>query len=188
VRNEERVRRTRQALLAAAQKLFVQKGFAATSTEEILAQAGVTRGALYHHFSDKAALFEAVCEGLMLEAAEEIERAAAAAGDTVGALEAGFAAWFGFVLDPGVRTILLLEAPTVLGFSRWRALDDAHSFQTLRAGIAEALLNGTLVFDGSGDELAAIINGAANDLALRGVPPDRALAGIRQLIGAFRPR
>ena len=60
------------------------------------------------------------------------------------------------VLDPGVRTILLVEAPTVLGFKRWRALDDAHSFQSLRAGVDEALLNGTLAFDGPGDDLAAM--------------------------------
>ena len=188
MRNVERVKRTREALLAAAAKLFADKGFAATSTEEILAQAGVTRGALYHHFSDKSALFEAVCEGLMLEAAEEIERATADVDDTIAALEVGFAAWFGFVLDPGVRTILLVEAPTVLGFRRWRALDDAHSFQSLRAGVDEALLNGALVYDGAGDDLAAMFNGAANDLALRGLTPERASAAIGQLIAAFRPR
>jgi AcrR family transcriptional regulator len=188
VRNIERVKRTRDALLAAAQNLFAEKGFAATSTEEILAAAGVTRGALYHHFADKAALFEGVCAELMVEAATRIETATEGAGDSLTALELGFAAWFGYVLDPGRRAILLIEAPTVLGFARWRALDDAHSFQSLRAGIAEALLNGALVFSGEADDLAAMINGAANDLALRGTPPDRALGAIRDLIAAFRPR
>ncbi len=188
MKNIERVKRTREALIAAASKLFADKGFAATSTEEILSQAGVTRGALYHHFADKSALFEAVCEALMIEAAEEIDRATSGVDDTIGVLEVGFATWFGFMLDPGVRSILLLEAPTVLGFRRWRALDDANSFQALRAGIDEALLNGTLVFEGEGDDLAAMLNGAANDLALRGIPPARAAAAIGQLIAAFRPR
>lgn len=188
MKNIERAARTRESLIAAATKLFADKGFAATSTEEILAQAGVTRGALYHHFADKAALFEAVCERLMEEAADAIERATADADDSLAALEVGFAAWFGFVLDPGLRSILLVEAPTVLGFERWRAFDDTHSFQSLRAGLAEALLNGALVYEGEADELAAMLNGAANDLALRGLAPERAAAAIARLIGAFRPR
>lgn len=188
MKNVERVKRTRAALLVAAQKLFAEKGFAATSTEEILLAAGVTRGALYHHFADKAALFEAVCAELMAVAAARIESATEGVDDTIEALETGFAAWFGYVLDPGIRKLLLVEAPTVLGFSRWRALDDAHSFQSLRAGVAEALLNGALEFTGEADELAAMINGAANDLALRGIAPERAFAAIRQLIAAFRPR
>lgn len=188
MRNIERVKRTREALLAAAQKLFADKGFAATSTEEILAAAGVTRGALYHHFADKTALFEAVSADMMAKAAARIEAATEGLDDSLALLEAGFAAWFAYMLDPGRRTILLVEAPTVLGFARWRALDDAHSFQALRAGIAEALLNGALVFPGEADDLAAMLNGAANDLALRGTAPERALAAIRLLIAAFRPR
>lgn len=188
MKNVERVQRTRKALLDAARKLFSEKGFGATSTEEILAAAGVTRGALYHHFADKTALFAEICAELMAEAAQRIEAATEGVDESLRALETGFAAWFGYVLDPGVRTILLVEAPTVLGFTRWRALDEAHSFQSLRSGVAEALLNGALDYAGEGDELAAMINGAANDLALRGTPPARAVAAIRQLIDAFRPR
>jgi AcrR family transcriptional regulator len=188
MKNAERVLRTRKALLDAAQTLFSEKGFGATSTEEILAAAGVTRGALYHHFADKTALFAEVCAELMAEAARRIEAATEGVDESLRALEAGFAAWFGYVLDPGVRNVLLVEAPTVLGFARWRALDEAHSFQALRSGVAEALLNGALEFAGEADELAAMINGAANDLALRGTRPERAVAAIRQLIDGFRPR
>ena len=188
MRNVERIKRTRDALIGAAGKLFAEKGFAATSTEEILVSAGVTRGALYHHFADKTALFEAVCESMSAAAADRIEAAVDGISDPIAYFEKGFAAWFGYVLDPGVRKVLLIEAPTVLGFERWHAFDDAHSFQSLKAGVGEALLNGALVYAGPAEELAAMISGAANDLALRGVTPTRASAAIGQLIDAFRPR
>ena len=80
---EKKAEKTRAKLVAAARQLFAKKGFAATSTEEILEKAGVTRGALYHHFTDKAALFEAVCVAIHEEAVSEISTAADAGAERV---------------------------------------------------------------------------------------------------------
>ncbi len=167
MRNVERVQRTRSALLSAGRTLFARHGFAETATEAILAEAGVTRGALYHHFTDKAALFEAVCDGLSGEAAAAVESAVAGIADAAEALEVGLVAWVRFVRQPEVRRILLLEAPTVLGWERWTALDQRHAFQSLKAGVSEALESGALRFSGSAEVLATMINGATNALALR---------------------
>lgn len=193
MRNVERVQRTRGLLIEAARKLFTADGFAATPTEAILAEAGVTRGAMYHHFADKAALFEAVCEEISREIGEALATSVAGIADPADALEQGLGTWLGLALAPGVRRILLIEAPTVLGPERWNRLDEAYSFSSLREGVAEALASGSLRFEGSADMLATLINGASNAMALRlgaEAQPDLAegAAALRQLVAAFRPR
>src|SRR5690606_34506013 len=109
MKNVERVARTRAALVGSARKLFAQHGFADTATEAIIAGAGVTRGAMYHHFADKTSLFEAVCRELSAEAMEAIGAAVAAADGQVDGLERGSVAWLDFMLRPDVRRILLVE-------------------------------------------------------------------------------
>ena len=107
----ERALATRTALLAAARDLFAADGFAATSTETILAATGVTRGALYHHFADKQALFAAVCESLHAEAEQVIEVNADAAPNAFDALVAGCLSFLDFMIRPEIRRILILDAP-----------------------------------------------------------------------------
>lgn len=167
MKNVERVRRTRKAILEAARAAFAERGYADTSTEAILVAAGVTRGALYHHFPDKAAVFEAVCAILTEEARAAVDAAVAGVDDPVAALEAGAVAWIGFMLSPGVQHILVVDGPSVLGWARWSALDQEQSFAALAEGVAEALAAGALRFDGGAPALAAILNGAMNDLVLR---------------------
>jgi AcrR family transcriptional regulator len=165
--NEERSANTRARLIATAAALFARDGYAATSTEAILEGAGVRRGALYHHFADKAALFEAVCEQLALQAVPAIEAATESARGPLDALVRGSIAWIAFVTHDHARRILLLDAPTVLGWARWQVLDERLAAQALRAAIAEAMATGDLHFEGSPELLATLANGALNALALR---------------------
>lgn len=188
MRNVERVKRTRGLIVTAARTEFAAKGFAETSTEAILVAAGVTRGAMYHHFADKAAVFEAVCMVLTEEARAVVDKAVESITDPVAALEAGSVAWIGFMLSPGVQRILVVDGPSVLGWARWSRLDRNHSFAALAEGVGEALAAGVLRFAGGPLALAAILNGAMNDLVLRagsGVALDPK-AAIVALIGALR--
>ncbi len=170
--NAERSRQTRGRLVAEARLLFARDGFAGTSTEAILARAEVKRGALYHHFADKAALFQAVCVEISEEAGRAIEAAVAKHRSPLPALERGSEAWVAFVTDPAVSRIVLVDAPTVLGWQRWQALDLHLGYQSLRDGIQVALDQGAIRFDGGAEMLAVMANGALNALALHIVSAD----------------
>lgn len=191
--NPERSAATRARLLAVARRLFAEQGYAAAGTEAILAGAGVKRGALYHHYADKAALFEAVCIALSEEAVPAIDAAAAEADDPWEALVRGSIAWVDYTTRPDVRRILIVDAPTVLGWERWDALDRQLSFRALREGIDAALAAGALRFDGSAELLTTMTNGALNALALRvgapgaQVPPAQWQAAVRAWFTALRP-
>lgn len=137
--NSERTETTRQALLAAARALFVAKGYAETSTPEIVATAGITRGALYHHFEDKKALFRALLEAEARAVAEQIEQAAPAALAPVAALEAGGLAYLEAMTVPGRTRLLLVEGPAVIGLKEMAALDALNGARTLREGLEAAL-------------------------------------------------
>jgi AcrR family transcriptional regulator len=137
--NQERTEATRGALLAAARALFVQKGYAATSTPEIVAAAGITRGALYHHFADKRDLFRAVLEGEAQTVAAEIEQAAPATRSVRKALIAGSKAYLDAMTLPGRTRLLLVDGPAVLGSAEIFALDEAHAGRTLREGLRAAM-------------------------------------------------
>lgn len=137
--NRERTEATRGALLAAARALFVDKGYADTSTPEIVAAAGITRGALYHHFEDKRALFRAVLEEEARAVADEIERAVPATRSPRKALIAGSEAYLDAMRVAGRTRLLLVDSPAVLGASESLALDQAHAGRTLREGLAAAL-------------------------------------------------
>ena len=156
----ERALATRAALLAAARDLFAADGFAATSTETILAATGVTRGALYHHFADKQALFAAVCESLHAEAEQVIEVNADAAPNAFDALVAGCLSFLDFMIRPEIRRILILDAPSVLGWEAWNEMDRRHGFGLLIEGVQAAVAAGEL--EGDPLALAVMINGALN--------------------------
>jgi AcrR family transcriptional regulator len=137
--NAERTGATRQALLAAARSLFVLKGFAQTSTPEIVASAGLTRGALYHHFRDKTDLLRELLEQEARAVAADIETAATAQMPPQQALRAGSAAYLGAMQVPGRTRLLLVEGPAVLGLAAMRALDSAHAERTLMEGLSAAM-------------------------------------------------
>jgi AcrR family transcriptional regulator len=136
--NRERTEQTQQALIAAARRLFVDKGYAETATPDIVSAAGVTRGALYHHFEDKRALFRAVIELEAEKVAEEIESRSADAGSPRDALLTGASAYFDAMAAEGRTRLLLLEAPAVLG-AEASAIDRENAEESLRRGLAAML-------------------------------------------------
>lgn len=175
-RNAERSEATRTALLDAAHTLFVERGYAATSTPELCAAAGITRGALYHHFADKADLFRAV---LVREAEGVQAQIEAAAPDGASAHEQllrGGDAYLQAMTQRGRTRLLLVEAPVVLGADEAAALDDANAGESLRQGLAAALPRRDAAFVRA---LAALL-GAAFDRAARDIDAGADIATTRK--------
>lgn len=164
---EERTAATRAALLAAARPLFAERGYAAVGTPEIAAAAGVTRGALYHQFEGKEALFEAVFEQVEQEVTERIGALLAQAGvsDPVGALRAGAQAWLDASAEPEVQRIVLLEAPAVLGWERWREVGMRYGLGLIEAVLSAAMQAGAIT-EQPVHPLAHVLVGALDEAAL----------------------
>ena len=137
--NIDRSQETRGALLDAARALFFEKGYAATGTPEVVERAGVTRGALYHHFKDKQALFQAVVESEASEVAKEIEAKSFNAEMPMEALLHGAKACFQAMRQSGRVRLMLLEGPAVLGPDEMRRIDLQTGGRELRCGIRDAL-------------------------------------------------
>lgn len=137
--NQARTEATRKALIQAGRALFAEKGYADTGTPEIVKAAAVTRGALYHHFRDKADLFAAVVRAEAESVASEIEAGSVDAPTAAAALEAGGAAYFAAMAAPGRIRLLLLDGPAVLGHAAIREIDTATGGGALRDGLAAAL-------------------------------------------------
>lgn len=155
---------TRERLLAAARELFGERGYEATPIEAVLDSSGVARGALYHHFASKAELFGAVAEEVFIEIADRTS-AAARGEDPLERVRAGSQAWLEMALDPAVQRIALLDPPTVLGWTRWRALDERHTLGGLRAGFKRLEAEGR-VPAGEGALFANMLLAALNEAAL----------------------
>ena len=137
----ERRAETQRRLIAAGRRLFAEKGYAGTGTPEIVAAAGVTRGALYHHFADKLALFAAVVaeEHALLAMAINAATEGEDEPGPVKALVAGGDAFLDAMQDPGRRRILLVDAPAVLGRTAVDAIDAQHGLRTLVEGVTTAM-------------------------------------------------
>jgi len=136
--NRERTEATRGALMDAARALFVGKGYAETSTPEVAAAAGTTRGALYHHFADKRDLFRAVLAREMAAVAEDIRAAAREGLPPLKALIAGSDAYLRAMTAPGRTRLLLVDGPAVLGLAEVLAMDGAAAAATLAQGLSAA--------------------------------------------------
>jgi AcrR family transcriptional regulator len=142
---EERTRSTRSALTAAARELFAARGYAAVSTDEIVRAAGVTRGALYHHYADKQALFRDVFEQIEAETNDEISEVFAAAPDHLSAMAAGIACFLDICQRPAVLRIALTDAPAVLGWALWREIEAQHGLRLITAKLSAAADAGLIV-------------------------------------------
>ncbi len=136
--NRERTEATRQALLDAARTLFVERGYGETSTPDVCAAAGITRGALYHHFTDKRDLFRHVLADEAAAVAAGIEAATPAGLEGADALIAGAQAYLDAMTVPGRTRLLLVEGPAALGLGETLALDEANAARTLREGLDAA--------------------------------------------------
>ena len=157
---------TRERILETARRLFGERGYEATSIELVLESSGMARGALYHHFASKAELFDAVAEEVFVEIAARADEAVAAAGsDMLDRFRAGARAWLEMAIDPAVQRIALIDPLIVLGWQRWRALDEKHSLGSLRAGFARLESEGR-VPAGQSELLANLLLAALNEAAL----------------------
>lgn len=159
--NRDRTEKTRSALMQAARRLFIDKGYADTSTPEIVAAAGITRGALYHHFDDKRALFRAIVTEEALAVADAIERSAPADLRPIDALLAGSSAYLEAMRMPGRTRLLLIEGPSVLGPAEMKKLDDENAERTLRSGLEAAMKKNGASLTALADLLSAAFDRAA---------------------------
>jgi AcrR family transcriptional regulator len=155
----EQVAQTRAALVASGRLLFGRSGFAATSVEDLVGQARVTTGALYHHFPNKAALFEAVFEQVHAELLEASAQATDTAEGVVERFAAGFDAFLDKVLEPDVQQIIITDAPAVLGLARFTELDERYAFAAIVAGLRAATVAGALRVEDP-ETLARLLLGA----------------------------
>ena len=135
---EERSASTRQAIVAAATRIIAERGFANAGIDEIARAAGVSKGALYHHYPDKVDVLAAVYEDIETRLADRIARVASQVEDPFDALRVGAHAFLDACLDPTVRRIALVEAPAGLGWERWREIDARHGFGLLQIGLQAA--------------------------------------------------
>jgi AcrR family transcriptional regulator len=164
--NAERHARTRASLLEAARDVFALQGYAVATTSEIVGRTGLTRGALYHHFPDKLALFDGVLDEVAGELAERIDGVARAAGDDpLASLRAGCDEWFAAMAEPELQRLYLVEGPAALGLRRWREIDAAHGGGSLREGI-EAVLAARQQPASLAGPLTILLSGALNEAAL----------------------
>lgn len=131
----ERGRQTRQHIIDTATRLFTEQGYDATSIEVILRACEISRGALYHHFAGKEAVFTAVVETVEDDVVARLVAAGQGASDAMGALRAGCLAWLAMASDPVIRQIVLIEAPAVLGWTAWRAIEARYSLGVIKAGL-----------------------------------------------------
>jgi AcrR family transcriptional regulator len=146
----EQVAQTRAALVAAGRLLFGERGFANTSVEDLAREARVTTGALYHHFSTKTELFEAVFEQAHAEmsaGSADLAGLVEQAPDVVEFLAAGFDAFLEAVLQPDLQRIIVIDGPAVLGLARFTELDERGAFELIVAILDGAVAAGKLSID-----------------------------------------
>ncbi|MFI7126506.1 TetR/AcrR family transcriptional regulator [Nonomuraea sp. NPDC050153] len=131
----ERGAATRDRVLTIATRLFADRGYDDTSIEAVLQESGLSRGALYHHYAGKDALFEAVLEATESAIGDKIVEAVQGITDPAAALRTGVLAWISLAGDPVIQRIVLIDAPSVLGWERWRAMEERYSFGMLKAAL-----------------------------------------------------
>jgi AcrR family transcriptional regulator len=156
---------TREHLVDVATRLFAERGYEETSIETVLEEASVSRGSLYHHFKNKEALFEAVLEAIENDVGLRVMEAAEATTDPNAALRLGALAWVHLAGDPVVQRVLLVDAPAVLGWERWRALEERHALGLIKAALGaiaeQGDLDAALI-----DVLSHVILASINEIAL----------------------
>ena len=183
-------RATRGQLIEVATGLFAEHGYEGTSIEAVLAAAGVSRGALYHHFAGKEALFKAVVTAVSERATAQLALAVSDRTDPVDLLRTAALAWIDMAGDPVIQRIMLVDAPSVLGSEQWRAMDEGRTVSAMR-GMLQAVsdtgrLPGELVGPFAHMILAALDEAA---LIVARAPDSRAaVAEERQAVEEFLAR
>jgi AcrR family transcriptional regulator len=185
----ERTETTREALIEAARALFAERGYAGVGTEEIVRAAGVTRGALYHHFDGKRDLFEAVYERIEVELAQRIAAGALDSGtaDPLEAMRAGAEMFLSAATEPEAQRIVLLDGPSVLGWDRWREIAAEHGLGLIEATLQAAIEAGAIA-EQPVRPLAHVLMGALDEAAMlvaRAEDPERMRAEVGRTLDAL---
>ena len=162
---EQRRRATREAITEAAKRLFGERGFAATTVDDVAAAAGVAKGAVYHHFAAKEQLFEAVFNQASEAVLEEVDRAAGAEKDALSAVARGTRAYFAACARPATGQIVLHDGPAVLGWERWREIDKSHFGGRLVLALNRAMDDG-LIARQPIEPLSRLLLGALTEAAV----------------------
>jgi AcrR family transcriptional regulator len=189
-KNVERGRATRAHLVDVATRLFAAAGYDGTSIEAVLAESGASRGSLYHHFANKEALFLAVMEDASTRAVQPTAEAIGAFTDPVTALRMGCLAWIRLADDPVVRQIVLIDAPAVLGWQRWRELDEQGPLGVIR-GLLSGAADAGRIEARHVDVFAHIVVASINEVALMLARTDdrtEALATAESAVNEFLDR
>ena len=156
---------TQAAILKAARKLFGADGFAATTMDNIAAAARVAKGAVYHHFKTKEAVFEAVFDQTSHELVAEVDRVARTETDALAAMAAGTQAYFAACGKGAMEQIILRDGPAVLGWERWRAIDGEHFGGKIPRGL-NAAMDAGLIARQPIEPLARLLLGAVTEAAV----------------------
>jgi AcrR family transcriptional regulator len=186
----EKGRATRDRLIEAGRAQFGEHGYDATSIDAILGTAGVKRGALYHHFETKQALFDAVLDRVVAEIAQTAAAAARDAENPVASLRAGCAAWLRMAIDPAVQRIALIDPPSIVGWTRWRELDEKYTLGGVRRNLQLIAEAGRLP-SADVDVLAHMVLASVNEAALfiaRAEDPEAALATGQEAVDTLLDR
>ncbi|HEY1626834.1 MAG TPA: TetR/AcrR family transcriptional regulator [Streptosporangiaceae bacterium] len=137
-------RATREQLIEVATGLFAEHGYEDTSIEAVLRAAGVSRGALYHHFAGKDALFQAVVEALEVRVLADLAKLTEAGSDAVTTLQNAAMAWIDLAANREIQQILLIDAPAVVGWEQWHAINENHALGAMRGLLGEVAKQGRL--------------------------------------------
>jgi AcrR family transcriptional regulator len=182
----ERTEATRGKLITTGRALFAENGFADTSTDDILSASGVSRGAMYHHFSSKTELFQAVFEAVEDDLTNDVMVAATASSETdpMRILEAGFDAFLDQCRNPEVQRIVMLEGPTVLGWDTWHELDERYAFGTIKFVLATAAESGRIEPDAV-DPLSHLLLGAIMQAGMVVARADDPAAAKKAMVASF---
>jgi AcrR family transcriptional regulator len=185
VRQAERSEATIRAIVAAARRLFAAHGFDATSVDDIAARAGVAKGSLYHHFPSKEALFERVLDGVQAElAATPPPPSARRLTDPRDLIADAVLRYLLAASEPAVRRILLVDGPAVIGWRKWREIDDRYFGAGTRAAVAAVL--GAGAKPGEIEALAHLVLGAVMEAALVCAAADDPRSAARAMAAGLR--
>jgi AcrR family transcriptional regulator len=182
---------TRQALIREARHLFARRGYGAVGLAEIVAAAGVTKGALYHSFGGKIGLFREVLAQAQAEVAERVSTSVSPDADAWTSFVSGCETFLSVSNDPELSRIMLIDGPAVLGWSEWRRLDEQTSARHLAESV-EKLIDEGIIAPQPVEPLTRLLSGAMNETALwlaeSGRPGDREAAwtALRTVLEALR--
>jgi AcrR family transcriptional regulator len=161
----ERRAATIESILKAGRLLFGERGFAATTMDDIAEQAHVAKGAVYHHFAAKEAVFEAVFDQVSRALVQEIDRAVRTEKDVLTAMVAGTQHYFAACAKGPTGQIILRDGPAVLGWERWREIDAQHFGGKIPRALAAAMDTG-LIARQPVEPLARLLLGAVTEAAV----------------------